>query len=297
MTLVVLLALAPASAAAHGGGEIIFPAEVLSHWHPDPLPLLLALGVVALYGIGLTRLWRRAGVGRGVRGWQAGLFAGGVLLFLFALASPLESVTGTLLTAHMIQHVTLVAAAPALVLLGRPDIVLLWTIPQRWRHGTAAALSTAANVLRPLVRPVPAALIHGAVIWAWHAPPLFEAALASDLVHDLEHATFVATAFLFWQAIFLAMRRSAWRLAGLVAIVLTVIQSGLLGALLTLSNRVLYPAYGDGPLAWNLTALADQQLAGLVMWVPAAAAYLAAGVALGAAILGFTGMPRPQRLT
>ncbi len=119
----------------------------------------------------------------------------------------------------------------------------------------------------------------------WHAPPLFDAALTNDLVHDLEHLTFVITALWFWFSVAHAVRSSSRRLAGGIAILVTLIFGGALGALLTLAPRQLY-AYQSPPEAWGLSPLADQQLAGLLMWVPAGAVYLLAGMVLAFAMLG-----------
>ena len=129
-----------------------------------------------------------------------------------------------------------------------------------------------------------AALLHGVAILLWHAPLLFNTALTNDLVHDLEHHSFVVTALLFWFAVANAARSASRRLADGIAILVTLILGGALGALLTLAPRPLY-AYPMSPAGWGLTALSDQQLAGLLMWVPTGAFYLLAGMFIALAIL------------
>jgi putative membrane protein len=110
-------------------------------------------------------------------------------------------------------------------------------------------------------------------LWVWHAPPLYEAALRSDVVHALEHATFFATSLAFWSVAFAARRRRAHG-AGSIFSFLAAFQNGLLGALITLSPRVWYEPYGA-----SRAALQDQQLAGVLMWVPAGVIYITVGVA------------------
>jgi cytochrome c oxidase assembly factor CtaG len=122
-------------------------------------------------------------------------------------------------------------------------------------------------------------------LWLWHAPALFEAALRSDVIHALEHITFFATAILFWQSLAMALRSTAAVPAGIAAGFLTLVHGGFLGALITFSPTLLYPWYRQGPERWGLSPLADQQLAGLIMWVPAALIYLLACLVLAARLL------------
>nr|MBA3326159.1 cytochrome c oxidase assembly protein [Paracoccaceae bacterium] len=167
--------------------------------------ILLTLGA---YLLGLTRLWRASGVGRGIGVAPAACFLAGTLALLGALASPLEGLAGALLTAHMAQHVILIAVAPPLIVLGRPEVAFAWALPRPTRRGVARqpSLHGALRLLQPLLQPVPAALLHGAAVWFWHAPRLFQAALADPLLHGLEHASFFATALAFWYATLHAAR-------------------------------------------------------------------------------------------
>lgn len=136
-----------------------------------------------------------------------------------------------------------------------------------------------------LIRPLPACALHGAALWLWHAPAPFEAALRNEAVHVFEHVTFFATAMLFWQSLAASLRSTVTVPAGIAAGFLTLVHGGFLGALITFSPTLLYPWYQRGPEHWGLSSLADQQLAGLVMWVPAGFIYLLACLILAARLL------------
>jgi len=282
----ILIALPIAAPALAHGGDAIAPAALWAEWRPDPLVAILLAGVAAAYGTGLARLWRRAGSGRGVRRLEGLAFGAGIAALAVALVSPLETATATLLTAHMIQHVILVAVAPPLLLAGRPDAALAFALPGSSRRALSASLlGSLVTLLRRLARPGSAALLHAAAIWVWHAPSPFQAALDSRILHDVEHASFFLTALLFWQSVLVAARSPATRIAAILATLATLIHAGALGALITLSGRPLYTD-GEASRLWGLSPLEDQQLAGLVMWVPAGAVYLLAGLLLAARLIG-----------
>jgi putative membrane protein len=292
MPLLVLILSVFASPAAAHGGQPVAPGELWSEWRPDLLlSAAFALAVLA-YGRGLVRLWARAGTARGVARLEAGSFAAGLFILAVALVSPLETAAGTLISAHMIQHVLLVALAPPLLLIGRPDAVLAFAIPAGVKSGLWFRRSGAA--LRRLARPLPAATLHALAIWIWHAPGPFQAALQHRVLHDLEHAGFLLTALLFWQAVLAAWRSPALLLPALLATLVTLIQGGFLAALITLTPRPLYPVY-EGAELWGLTAMDDQRLAGLLMWVPAGAIYLIAGLLLASRLLASDGAHRARR--
>ena len=129
--------------------------------------------------------------------------------------------------------------------------------------------------------PALAWLIHGAAIWAWHAPRLYELALRNDTVHALEHLSFVGTGILLWWGILhgRGARRTAYAV-GLITVFFTAMHTGVLGALITLSHRLWYPAQASGAAAWGLTPMQDQQLAGLIMWIPGGLVHGAAALVL-----------------
>ena len=250
-------------------------------WSFNPVILGSLFLVSWLYARGVESLWTRAGRGRGVARAQALAFAGGMAALAVALLSPLHALGETLLAAHMAQHGLLVAVAPPLLLLGRPGAAFAWALPAGWRRAVfgAPAWRFLTRVSGALARPLPAAALHGLALWGWHAPAAFDAAVASHAVHALEHAAFLGTALLFWQAVLDARtgRRVGQALGANVA---TLVHGGLLGALITLAPFPLYRWYHGRSALWGLSALEDQQLAGLLMWVPMSAVYLAAGLML-----------------
>ncbi|MFL5523379.1 MAG: cytochrome c oxidase assembly protein, partial [Gemmatimonadaceae bacterium] len=133
--------------------------------------------------------------------------------------------------------------------------------------------------------PVFAFALHAIALWLWHLPRLYQATLTSELMHSLQHTSFLLSALLFWWTIF-AARAGEFR-RGLAVFLLfgTVLQTGALGALLTFSGTLWYPAYASTTAAWGLTALDDQQLGGLIMWIPGSIAYVLAALWIAAAWL------------
>jgi putative membrane protein len=248
-------------------------------------PLAISGG---LYTAGTARLWRRVGVGRGVTRAQAAAYLAGWLALAGALVSPLHRWGEGLFAAHMIEHEVVMAIAAPLLILARPAGALLWALPRAWRHriGAASQVSGARAAWAALVAPATATLLHGAAIWAWHAPALFDSAVTDVTLHRVQHLAFLVTALLFWWAM---LRRSPGAAAGSVA--LTMLHTSLLGALLALAPRILYPAQTAGAAAWGLTPLEDQQLAGLLMWVPAGTIYAGAALWFAARWIRRSGSP------
>lgn len=279
MTRALIIALAACffagDARAHAGDAPIAPDQLWHHWNFDPLvwaPLLVAHWA---YGRGVVRAWRRAGVGRVVPNWRVGCFLAGELLLVAALISPLDPLGETLLSAHMLQHIVLTTLAPPLLALGAPTMAWLWALPRAWRG--ASLVRVLAVLGDRLSRPLSATAVHALALWAWHAPALFQAALADPTLHTLEHLSFFATALVFWQAV---LRRHVAPILAAICILATFVQSGVLGGVLSLAPAPLYPAYGDYSMLWGLSALEDQQLAGLAMWAPAGLIYFAAFLAV-----------------
>jgi putative membrane protein len=265
-----LLALA-SPALAHGSGD-----DAPLSWTFDPLVVAPLLMAGALYAIGIARLWRSAGVGRGVRGWQVGCYAAGLVSLALALCSPLHWAGERVFVFHMIEHEIVMAISAPLIAVSRPVGAFLWAVPRRLRTslGALARSRPIQAVWTALVTPRNATILHGIAIWAWHAPPLLDASIASLATHRLQHLSFLVTALLFWWA--LVRRASAGAAAGHLFV--TMLHTSALGALIALAPRVLYDVQTARAAEWGLTPLEDQQLAGLVMWVPAGAAY--AGAAL-----------------
>ncbi|MDQ3802588.1 MAG: cytochrome c oxidase assembly protein [Acidobacteriota bacterium] len=235
-----------------------------------------------LYFRGARRAWRESGRGTRARRLEAWAFAGGWLALFVALVSPLHPWGEVLFSAHMTQHELLMLVAAPLLVLARPLVPFLWALPMRWRQGLGAAGKRRAvqAVWRAITNPLVAWAIHAAALWVWHAPVLFEATLQSDLIHTLQHVSFLGSALLFWWALIHGRRGLLGYGAAVLYVFTTSVHSGVLGALITFARKVWYPAYSGMTSSWGLTPLEDQQLGGLIMWVPAAVVYIAAGLAL-----------------
>lgn len=260
--------------AAWSAGEL--PGEVptlATAWSLSPvIPALLL--VAALYAAGLWRLWHGGHAGRGIAVPEATLFYAGIGVLAMAMVWPVDAYGAWLLSAHMGQHMLLLALAPPLLLAGRPMAAMAAALPPRWSRvlhralrpvvpgfGRTLALATFANV---------------AVMWAWHAPAALALVMRSEPAHWLMHGSFLLAGLWLWALLWQRIRDDAARaLSGAIAIVVVMMQMGFLGALLVFSQRVLYPVYADRAAELGMTAFDDQQLAGLIMWVPSSLPYLA----------------------
>lgn len=155
----------------------------------------LALAGVA-YFRGLRRVWRRAGFGRGVRPAAALAFGAGLVVLAVMLALPLHAWGRLRFTPHMIAHELLTLVAAPLPAAGGAGVPWLFALPPSWRRrvGRWLAGDRLRRFWRSVSRPAAAWALHGAALWLWHAPALFEAALRSELIHDLQHVSLLATA-------------------------------------------------------------------------------------------------------
>jgi putative membrane protein len=274
----------PAMAHPGDGGDA---AAAWSQWAWDPL-IVLPLAVAGwAYARGLRRLWSGAGVGSGIRLWQAASFAVGWLALALALISPLDAVGEVLFSFHMIQHQILMLISAPLMAVGSPLVAFLWALPPDWR-GPAGRIGR-RRLLRPAWRllrhPMVAWCLYALVLWAWHAPVLFEAALASYWLHALQHITFLGAALLFWWTAFDPRGGLAAHATAVLGVFTTAVHSSILGALMTFASGPWYRPYRHVEPGLALTPLEDQQLAGLVMWVPGGLIHLTAGLALMAMLI------------
>lgn len=259
---------------------------------------LIGLGLVTIaYGVGVRRLHARAGVGRGIASWRVWAFAGAILTLAVAFAPPVDEITDGLFAAHMAQHVLLAVIAPPLLVAGMPGVMLLWTLDANRRRNVALwfARSDARRVWRTATLPLVAWLLHAIAIWAWHLPRLYVAALDHETLHWLEHLSFAGTGVLLWWSILYprGARRTGYGL-GMLTLFGTAMHSGALGALLTLTHRVVYPIQESGAASYGLTPLEDQQIAGLIMWVVGGLLYVGA---MSAVFLAWvSGVPKRRRI-
>lgn len=272
----------PHAAVAHhvvGHEEGLWQAE----W-----PVAVILAVAAwLYARGLRRLWHAASRGRGIRRGEAACFAVGWLVLVAALMPPVHTLGEALFSVHMVEHEMLMAVSAPLLVLGRPLIAFVWAFPKHWRprFGRFSAVRPVRSLWLFATGAFVAWAIHAIVLWIWHLPALFEAALASEPLHAVQHVSFLGAALLYWTSLLRRRHDAEGRGAAVMSLFATTLHSSILGALLTLGTVSWYPFYGARSAAWGLTALEDQQLAGLVMWVPGGLAYMGAALALVAAWL------------
>ncbi|HYE96120.1 MAG TPA: cytochrome c oxidase assembly protein [Rubricoccaceae bacterium] len=268
-------------ALAHEGKPHSFH-DLWKTWGLEPgvlVPLALATG---LYFYGVRRLWRSSAPGRGVSRGEAACYAGGLFALFVALVSPLHPWGRVLFSAHMTQHEVLMLVAAPLLVLGRPLVPFLWALPQPWARRVGGWTKAPAwrRSWRVLTAPLVAWALHGAILWAWHHPALFQATIDNEAVHTLQHASFLGSALLFWWALVHGRPGPLGYGMAVLYLFTTALHSGLLGGLLTFAQRVWYPAYAETTASWGLTPLEDQQLGGLIMWIPAGLVYVVAGLAL-----------------
>jgi putative membrane protein len=269
------------------------------------MPVTSVALVLAVYVIGVVRLWRHAGYGRGVRVFEALCFVAGSLALVMALSPPLDEWSDQSLAAHMVQHELLMIVAAPLIAVGAPMVGILWAMPSRLRSMVVTSVQrTRLPVLwRVLAMPASACVLYALALWIWHIPLLYDDALEHESVHIVQHLCFFGTAALFWWGIMHGPYGRTGYGAAVVYLFVTAVHGGVLGALLTVSPRVWYAPYLAHHPA-GLTPLEDQQLAGLLMWVPAGLAFAIGALVLFAAWLRqsdrlsrFTPMPilRPGR--
>jgi len=250
-----------------------------STWDAAAIAMLLAAG--ALYAAGQYRLRGRGAVTRRAEGFA---FWAGWVVMLAAILPPLDGVVGERFAAHMLQHELLMLVGVPLMIAGRPLAVWMWGVPAAVRPDAARALQGGAigGTWRVLTAPVLAWALHGLVVWIWHVPRLYEAAVLDEGVHALQHAMFVGTSVLFWWGLVYGRYGRAGYGASVFYVFTTVVHTGILGAVFTLAPAPLYAVYAERAP----DPVADQQLAGLVMWVPAGLVLTITGIGLFAAWLG-----------
>jgi putative membrane protein len=262
-------------------------------WSFEPWVLACLAVSAGLYATGVARLWRHAGIGRGIGTLAVTAFAAGWWVLGVALVSPLDPLGGRLFSAHMVQHELLMVVAAPLLVLGRPLAAWAWALPARWRQPVGRFFNGAAwqPFWQAVTHPVSAWSLHAIALWGWHVPWLFEAALRSSVAHAFQHASFFLTALLLWWAVLGARTRHAQG-GALVSLFTTMIHTGALGALMSLSPLLWYPGYALPTTALGLDPLEDQQLGGLVMWIPAGSVYVLVALALMGRLLRGASIPR-----
>lgn len=263
---------------AHAGQPPL-PHDLWTAWNLS-LPLVLGLIAAAwLYARGLRAPTRRteADVRRAI------CFAVALLAIAVALVSPLDALSSALASAHMVQHVLLILVAAPLLILSAPSATLLRGAPSPFYRRLGSWRGRLSQLWRrlPMMRnAVTLWLLATGVLWFWHATLPYEAALNNELIHITEHVTFFVTALLSWGIV---IGRSTMRVPqglGAMLVFSMAMQSGFLSLLLTFARTPWYSSYATTTQAWGLEPIADQQLAGVIMWIPAGLIYLGVALAL-----------------
>ena len=249
-------------------------------WRPEVIIPLIILGI--LFVAGWRRLRARGGRVTGWRtlgaAWRPVSYIAGLLVIGLALLSPFDVLVQQLFFMHMIQHLLLIMIAPPLLLLPNPLPFLLWGLPGRLRLAAGGALnsvihkqSAVGRVLRLVTTPVAVWFVFVGTIIGWHDPALYNAALRSDWVHDLEHVTMFAAGMLYWWLVSGAgprLHKNLSRVAKIAFILAVIPPNMALGIVLAFSQQPIYAFYSDMPRLWGISAVDDQRISGVIMWIP-----------------------------
>jgi len=251
-------------------------AVALLAWSAEPAVTIPVAVAAVVYACGWVKIRPRLPERFGAR--RPAAFAAGLGAIVLALCSPIDAAGAHLLRAHMVQHMLLMLVAPPLLWAGAPLAPLLLGLPLPLRRAVAAALAAAPvrRLLSFLTHPTTSWIAFAAAFWIWHLPAVYELALASDSWHHVEHLCFFGAAMLFWRPVILAWpARSPWpRWAMIPYLLLAELQNTILAAILAFADRVIYPTYATLPPLGALSALEDQSLAGVIMWLPGSIAFL-----------------------
>lgn len=275
-------------------------AHDLTPEHRGVVPALILLMLVAagLYARGAGAIWRGPLGVRRTTLRRALFFGSGWIVLATALLSPLDEWGAHFFTAHMIQHELLMLVAAPLLVAGYPLGTWAWALPPRSRVRTGRAFKAPGwrRCWAALSDPASAWTLHAAALWLWHVPALFLAARADETVHLLQHVSFFASALLFWWVVLRGRRPGS----AILALFTTMLHTGALGALLVFAGAPFYAENSGGAAEWGYTALEDQQLGGLVMWIPGSAVYLICSLVIAARRLRGDAVPNrasPERGT
>jgi putative membrane protein len=245
-------------------------------WKPDLLMAVPLAASFVLYGVGLTRVR--------VPRLEIAAFLSGWVVLVISLLSPIATWSEVLFSVHMTQHELLMLVAAPLLTLGRPLVPMMWALPARWRHRFKGGAGLSPLWAR-LTAPAMVFVLHAAALWIWHMPPLYEAAVLDDRIHALQHIMFTGTACLFWWGLTRGRYGRLGYGAAVFYVFATAMHSGGLGALITFASAPIYPLYAHRA-GHGIDPLVDQQLAGLIMWIPAGVVLTVFALALFSAWLG-----------
>jgi cytochrome c oxidase assembly factor CtaG len=271
-------------------GEGVSLDHVWLHWDWQPAAILVLIVLGGTYCLGWWRL-RWQGHTRLANGWRLAAYLSGLAVLGLALLSPIDTLQSLLFSMHMVQHELLMMVAPPLLLLANPFPIALWGMPAGLRRTIGRLLTRKApfrRVVRRLTAPWVAWALYVATLWIWHAPIAYNAALNDELIHDVEHITFFATALLFWWHVVGAAPRihgSPGYGVRIGYVLAALVQNEVLAVSISLAHQPLYAYYMTVPRLWDLSVLEDQMLGGAIMWVPGGMMYVLTAIILIACLL------------
>ena len=263
---------------------------ILSSWDWR-LSVIIVLALAGTFYIrGWWQLRQRQRRGRLATGWRLVSYLAGLFIIGPALMSPIDVLGGQLFLMHMVQHLLLIMIAPPLLLITNPMPFMLWGLPGKWRLRVGRGLgrllhrnSAVRRNLRAATSPGIIWLAWVVMVFGWHDPTLYNAALQYEWVHDVEHVTFFAAGMLFWWHVTGAGPRihKQASLLGRIAFVIGAIPPNMLtGVALAFASKPIYTFYTAVPRLWGLSVMADQQIGGVIMWVPGSMMYIIAALVL-----------------
>jgi putative membrane protein len=278
-------------------------ASALPHdepgWTLSPSIVVPVAVSLLLYAHGAWRLRQRSHLGRAALHRRVLLFAAGWFTLAAAAISPLHEAGESSFALHMLEHELLMLIAAPLLVLAKPLETMLWSLPAaarktigRWVRSTAMQGSW-----RFFSGAVVATVLQAAALWLWHAPALFERALVDDAWHITQHLSFLISALLFWSAMFHSGPAHSGRALAVLCLFATSVVSGALGALMAFAQSPWYSRYiAMGLTPFGLTPIEDQQLAGLLMWIPGGLVHAVAALILLGSLLRSSAMNSPETL-
>ncbi|MES2405518.1 MAG: cytochrome c oxidase assembly protein [Pseudomonadota bacterium] len=254
-------------------------SHLLTQWSFAPWLMVCIAAAFGGYVTGMLRMGRQQR--RAILGhWRAASYFAGLALLFVVLMSPLDTLSDDLFSAHMLQHMFLLLVIPPLLVYGRPVITWLWAFDVRnrraivhgWKHGGCE------GAFRFLMHPVCVWVLLSAALCFWHLPGPYDAALHHEWLHDLEHASFLAFSLQFWTLVIepYGQRRALGYGATVIFVVSSGFVMGMIGAVLTFAPVPLYTAYLHTTQAYGMTPVQDQQVAGIIMWIPSNLVHAAA---------------------
>ena len=245
-------------------------------WVPDPLALMLLLLVAFFYWRGTRVIRKQTESSLKIIRRRKFYFWCGWAALASVLGPPLDALGEVLFSAHMVQHEVMMLLAAPLLIMSKPGSALLRGMGRPIANLFGRITRGGRSVWPLLVAPMGAWWIHALGLWGWHLPVLFNAGLTNTWIHALQHLSFLLISLIFWYALLRPRRHNSG--FGVLYVFTTALHTSVLGALLTFSTQVWYTPYETTAPLWGFDPIVDQQLGGLIMWVPGGATFVIAGL-------------------